>query len=45
MRIKFDKEPLAIEQKNYLTKLVNAYIRGVATEGEGEAGAHASPPT
>ena len=24
--IKFDKDPLAIEQSNYLTKIVNAYI-------------------
>ena len=26
MRIKFDKDPLAVEQRNYLTKVVNAYI-------------------
>ena len=26
MRIKFDKGPLAVEQRNYLTKVVNAYI-------------------
>ena len=26
MRIKFDKDPLAIEQNNYLTKLGNVYI-------------------
>ena len=24
--IKFDKDPLAVEQKNYLTKFVNVYI-------------------
>ena len=24
--IKFDKDPLAIEQNNYLTKIVNVYI-------------------
>ena len=24
--IKFDKEPLAVEQNNYLTKIVNVYI-------------------
>ena len=26
MRIKFDKDPLAVEQNNYLTKAVNVYI-------------------
>ena len=26
MKIKFDKDPLAVEQNNYLTKIVNAYI-------------------
>ena len=26
IRIKFDKNPLAIEQKNYLIKIVNIYI-------------------
>ena len=26
MGIKFDKDPLAVEQKNYLTKIVNVYI-------------------
>ena len=26
MGIKFDKEPLAIEPNNYLTKIVNVYI-------------------
>ena len=26
MRIKFDKEPLAKEQNNFLTKIVNVYI-------------------
>ena len=26
IRIKFDKEPLAVEQNNYLTKIVNVYI-------------------
>ena len=26
MGIKFDKDPLAIEQIDYLTKIVNAYI-------------------
>ena len=26
MRVKFDKDPLAVEQNNYLTKIVNAYI-------------------
>ena len=26
MRIKFDKDPLAVKQKNYLTKIVNDYI-------------------
>ena len=26
MRIKFDKDALAVEQNNYLTKIVNAYI-------------------
>ena len=26
MRIKFDKDPLALEQNNYLTKIVNFYI-------------------
>ena len=26
MRIKFDKDPLAVEQSNYLTKVVNDYI-------------------
>ena len=26
MRIKFDKEPLALEKKNYFTKIVNAFI-------------------
>ena len=26
MRIKFDKDPLAIEQKDYLTKIVNVYL-------------------
>ena len=26
MRTKFDKDPLAVEQNNYLTKIVNAYI-------------------
>ena len=25
MRIKFDKDPLAVEQYNYLTKIVNVY--------------------
>ena len=24
--IKFDKDPLVVEQKNYLTKIVNVYI-------------------
>ena len=26
MRIKFDKDPLAIEQKNYLNKVANVYV-------------------
>ena len=26
MAIKFDKEPLAVEQSSYLTKIVNIYI-------------------
>ena len=26
MRIKFDKDPLAVEQNNYLTKIMNVYI-------------------
>ena len=26
MQIKFDKDPLAVEQNNYLTKIVNIYI-------------------
>ena len=26
MGIKFDKDPLAVEQKNYLTKIVNVYF-------------------
>ena len=26
LRIKFDKDPLAVDQKNYLTKIVNLYI-------------------
>ena len=26
IEIKFDKDPLAVEQKNYLTKFVNVYI-------------------
>ena len=26
MRIKFDKDPLAVEQNNYLTKNVNVYL-------------------
>ena len=26
MRIKFDKNPLAVEQNKYLTKIVNVYI-------------------
>ena len=26
MKIKFDKDPLAVEQNNYLAKVVNAYI-------------------
>ena len=26
MGIKFDNEPLAVEQSNYLTKIVNIYI-------------------
>ena len=26
MGIKFDKDPLAVEQNNYLTKIVNVYI-------------------
>ena len=26
MRIKLDKDPLAVEQNNYLTKIVNIYI-------------------
>ena len=26
MTIKFDKRPLAVEQKNYVTKIANAYI-------------------
>ena len=26
MEIKFDSQPLAIEQNNYATKIVNAYI-------------------
>ena len=26
MEIKFDKNPLAVEQNNYLTKIVNVYI-------------------
>ena len=25
MRIKFDKDPSAVEQNNYLTKIVNVY--------------------
>ena len=26
LRIKFDKDPLAVDQKNYLTKIVNLHI-------------------
>ena len=26
MGIKFDKDPLAVERNNYLTKIVNVYI-------------------
>ena len=26
MRIKFDKDPLTVEQNNYLTKIVNVHI-------------------
>ena len=26
MRTKFDKDPLAVEQNNYLTKIVNVYV-------------------
>ena len=26
MKIKFDKDPLAVDQKSYLTKVVNVYI-------------------
>ena len=26
MEIKFDKDPLAVEQSNYLTEIVNIYI-------------------
>ena len=26
MRMKFDKDPLAVGQNNYLTKIVNVYI-------------------
>ena len=26
MRVKFDKDPLAVEQNNYLTKIINFYI-------------------
>ena len=26
MRLNFDKDPLALEQNNYLTKIVNFYI-------------------
>ena len=26
MKIKFDKDPLAVEKNNYLTKIVNVYI-------------------
>ena len=26
MRIKFDKDPLPVEQNNHTTKIVNAYI-------------------
>ena len=26
MRIKFHKDPLAVEQNNYLTKIINVYI-------------------
>ena len=26
VQIKFDKDPLAVEQNNYITKIVNAYI-------------------
>ena len=26
MRITFDKDPLTVEQNNYATKIVNAYI-------------------
>ena len=26
MRIKFDKDPFAVEKNNYLTKIVNVYI-------------------
>ena len=26
MGIKFDKDPLTVEQNNYLTKIVNVYI-------------------
>ena len=26
MGVKFDKDPLAVEQNNYLTKIVNVYI-------------------
>ena len=26
MGVKFDKDPLAVEQNNYLTKILNVYI-------------------
>ena len=26
MEIKFDKDPLAVKQNNYLTKIINVYI-------------------
>ena len=26
MKIKFDKDPFAVEQNNYVTKIVNVYI-------------------
>ena len=26
MKLKFNKDPLAVEQNNYATKIVNAYI-------------------
>ena len=26
MEIKFDKDPLVVEQNNYTTKIVNAYV-------------------